>query len=1238
MLYRFGPFLLDPSRHGLYRDEDLVPLEPRAYDVLVYLVQHRDRLITYDELMEQVWDESFVDTSVVSRSVSVLRRVLGDDRRRQQVIQTRWGQGYQFVAEVATIDTSTPDVPAVAIPSSPPPPAIPPPTVSPRGQRCPACQAVQTAPGRFCTTCGAPLEALCVACGSPLPAQAVFCAVCGQRQDVSVSATPALHGPLAGDDTQATVPPAAPAAVQADRRPLSVVCAVWDKALVLHWDLDDLPERLAGLQRWVEQTVGAFGGTLLALQRTSLLLGFGVPLVQEAHALRALAAAITLRNQSARLPLGGPVPLDTGQHLRLAVGSGLVVVTAPETFAGQTPQVLGEVQAEVQRLAEQAAPGTLVVTAALARLIHPMIPLEPPYPAVDAAASQVYRVDTTEVPELLSRPERPARLAGVFVGRDTELASLHGQCDQVQQGRGQLLGIVGEAGLGKSRLLREFRHSLRDEPVTYLAGGCLPYGASTLYEPFLRLVRQCCQFPDRAAAPQMRQAIDASLQLLGLEPSEWGPYLASLLDLPDDAPVLRGISPQVLQLRQFEVMHQVFLHRAAQQPLILEVENLHWISATPEAYLRSLAGRIADAPILVLLSYRPEYQPEWFQSAQVAQVVLRPLLPEDSARVVQAHHQETLADATVDLILRRAQGNPLFLEELTQALEQTDRQAAALPPTIQAVLSARLGRLASDARWVLQVAAVIGAEVPEALLRSLLPLADTELDAHLIALQQLGFLDRIQVLPEIVYTFHHALIREAAYDTLLRPERQALHAQIAQALEVKYAEMIDTHPERLAHHYTAAGLAQAAVDYWLRAGQRALERSAYQEAMDHLGRGHQVLDELPATPQRMQRKLALLMALGRAYYALYGQGAAEVEEVFTQAIALCEVLGDTGQQVTALQGLCGFYTMRGDFNMAQELCDQLVQLAQHSPDPAQSSSAMQRQGSIAFYRGEFAVARRALEPDMTQTAPSASSFISSINLEARRLSMLAMVLCLQGYPDQALAHGNAALALVNASDHPFGAALAHSWYGALHFYLRNLATSLSHFSTMRELAHSYHFAESQGRADLDCRAIAAVAAPDESDLQALHRDIDRFRQGNVGLNLSRLLYLLAEGYRIQHQPEAGLQVVQAAIERIGRSHERFWEAELYRLQGLLYLVQAGDQADRAETSFQHALSIARRQQAKSLELRAAMSLARLGQQQGKPQQAYDLLAPVYAWFTEGFDTLDLQDAKALLGDLSSHLS
>jgi predicted ATPase len=488
--------------------------------------------------------------------------------------------------------------------------------------------------------------------------------------------------------------------------------------------------------------------------------------------------------------------------------------------------------------------------------------------------------------------------------------------------------------------------------------------------------------------------------------------------------------------------------------------------------------------------------------------------------------------------------------------------------------------------------------------------------------------------PQATYLFKHALVQEAAYQSLLRSTRQQHHQRIAQVLETQFPDVGETQPELLAQHYTEAGLHAQAVGYWQRAGQRAIQRSAHVEAISHLGKGLEVLKTLPDTPEHTQQELILQTALGQALMVIKGQAAPDVEQAYTRARELCRQVGETPQLVPVLWGLWYFYLVRGEFQTARELGEQLLTLTRNAQDPALRMVAHRALGNTLFWLGEFAPARAHLEQGIALYNPQqhgSLAFVYGQDLAVTCRAWAALTLWLLGYPDQALESIHGALSLARELAHPLSLAYALDWAAMLHRFRREADAAQEHtaaaitLSTERGFAfylawgtilHGWALAE-QGQGDEGiaqiCRGLAAYRAIGG--------------QGGLPYHLAQL----AEGYSKVRQTEEGLRVLAEALTIVETTEERCYEAELYRLKGEL-LLAATNEAD-AEACFHQALDIARRQQAKSWELRAAVSLSRLWRHQGKRAEAHALLAPIYGWFTEGFDTADLREAKMLLEEL-----
>jgi predicted ATPase len=562
--------------------------------------------------------------------------------------------------------------------------------------------------------------------------------------------------------------------------------------------------------------------------------------------------------------------------------------------------------------------------------------------------------------------------------------------------------------------------------------------------------------------------------------------------------------------------------------------------------------------------------------------------------------------------------------------------ALAIPSTLHDSLMARLDRLAT-VKEVAQLGATIGRTFSYELLQAVSPLDEARLQQGLRQLVEAELVYQRGAMPRTTYMFKHALIQDAAYQSLLRNTRQQVHQRIAQALEAQFPEIVETQPELVAQHYTAAGCAEQAVIYWRRAGEHARGRSAPLEAISHCTTGIALLTTLPETPVRAQHAVTLHLALGAALQMAKGQAAPEVERAYTQAYAWCQQLGETPELVPVLFGLWRFYLEQSQLHTARELGDTLLRLAQQAHDPALAVLAHQALGLTWFYLGVLPAARQHLEAGIARYTPDqrrtpAFRIGSDPGVVCRHYA--AQTLWVLGYPAQALARVHEALTLAHALAHPYSLAAARVHAARDSQFRRDVPATYEHAEAAVALATAQGFSYWAALGTIMRGWALALQGQGEAGLAQLRQGIAAVRATGAALADPYFCTLLADvADRLGH-PEDGLQALAEAHTLVEQQEERWWEAEVCRLQGVL-LLRPGTPQEEAEAWLQRALDVARRQEAKSLELRAAMSLARLWQQQGKRAEAHALLAPVYSWFTEGFDTADLQEAKTLLGELGS---
>ena len=739
---------------------------------------------------------------------------------------------------------------------------------------------------------------------------------------------------------------------------------------------------------------------------------------------------------------------------------------------------------------------------------------------------------------------------------------------------------------------------------------------------------------DREESPQQKVGkLEGFLVQYGLPLAEAVPLCAALLSLPlpaDYAPVT--VSPEQQKQQTLHALLTILLRIAAQQPVLFVMEDLHWVDPSTLELLSLLVDQGPTARILTLFTFRPDFSPPWTGRAHLTQLTVNRLPRRQAVEVIrQVAHGKVLPPEVVEQIVAKTDGVPLFVEELTKMvlesglLQERDERYAltgplhplAIPATLHDSLMARLDRLAA-VKALAQLGATLGREFSYALLRAVAPWEEGIVHQGLHQLVAAEFLYQRGVPPQATYTFKHALIQDVAYQSLLRSTRQQYHQRIAQALEAQFPETVATQPELVAQHYTAAGCAEQAVVYWQRAGQHASDRSAHLEAISHLTTGIELLKTLPETPEHTQQALTLHIALGAALQMAKGHAAPEVEHAYTQARALCQQVGETPELVPVLFGLWRFYLVRSQLHTAREIGDTLLRLAQRTDDPALAVIAHYALGWTWFCLGALPAARQHLEEAIARYTPDqrrAPVFRMGQDPGVACRAYAALTLWLLGYPEQALARLHEALALAHELSHPYSLAFARCWAAMVSQFRRDVpavheqAEAAVALSTEQGFPVGRPWERSCVGGRWPCRARARRGWP-------------RSARGSPpseppGQRCSSHTFAPCWRTSAAHlgHTEDGLQALAEAHTLVEQQEERWWEAEIHRLRGVLLLRQPGTSQAEAEAWLQRALDVARRQEAKSLELRAAMSLSRLWQQQGKQAEARALLAPIYGWFT-----------------------
>jgi class 3 adenylate cyclase/uncharacterized protein (DUF433 family) len=1029
----------------------------------------------------------------------------------------------------------------------------------------------------------------------------------------------------------------------AERRQLTVLfCDLVDSTVLAgQLDPEDLREVIRAYQAACTTVIEPLEGHIAQYLGDGLLVYFGYPQAHEDDAQRAgragLGMVATVQALNTQLAQQHGVRIA----VRIGIHTGVVVVGEMGGGRRQEQLALGDTPNMAARLQGLAAPDTVVLSAATFRLVQGYFT----YQDLGAhtlrgvsASVQMYRILGESGVQSRLDAVVPSRLPPL-VGREEEVALLQRRWEQATMGMGQVVLLSGEAGIGKSCLVQVLKDHVANEPHARIKWRGSSYHQQSAFYPVIDYLHRLLRWHHDDPPAEKLRTLEATLASSGMVLSEAVPLLAALLSLPLPAsyPPLT-LTPQRQRQRTLDLLLAWLHTEARRQPVLCVVEDLHWVDPSTLELLSLLIDQSARARLCLVLTARPEFPPPWPMVGHLTTLTLRRFAPAQVERVAtHVAGGKALPPAVRQELIRKTDGVPLFVEELTKAVlesglleEQADRYVLhgplpplAIPATLHDALLARLDRLAA-AKVVVQLGATIGRTFAYDVVQAVVPLDATTLQGALAQLVAAEVVTQRGLPPQATYTFKHALIQDAAYQSLLKSTRQQYHQRIAQVVVERFPETAEAQPELLAYHYTAAGLSAQAIGYWQQAGDRASARSAYVEAMSCFTQGLAQLATLPDTPQRTAQELDFQLGLAWTVGVTKGFGAPEAEEAYTRARTLCWQLEDTEKLAHALGGLDTFYRARGELHTARELGEQLLSLSQRLHDPEWLASAHHQLGMTLYQQGEIIAARTHQEQALASYEQRLTTYgLQRVEPQAGDVYFfcyMAFTLWLFGYPAQAMARSQQALTLGDERSSPFALAVALHYTGELRYLRREELRAQEQAESAIRLATEQGYAEILRLAT--CLRGAAVAAQGQTaeGIAQMHQGVDLTRAVGNRLALPRWLSRLAKAYAMTGQAAAGLGVLEEAQALVHNHGIRHYEAELYRLKGELLLALTAKNHAEAAACFHHALNVARRQGAKSLELRAAVSLARLWQRQGKRTEAGELLAPVYGWFTEGFDT------------------
>jgi class 3 adenylate cyclase/tetratricopeptide (TPR) repeat protein len=1048
-------------------------------------------------------------------------------------------------------------------------------------------------------------------------------------------------------------PPAIPAAPDAERRQLTVMFCdlVGSTALSTGMDPEDLRDVIASFQSRCSAAIRRYDGFVAKYMGDGILVYFGYPRAHEDEAERSVRAGLDIVDAMPELNAAVRRPPGVELAVRIGIATGPVIVgdqigegTASETaVVGETPNLAARLQALAQ-------PNQIVVSAATRAMLGDYFDLE------DLGAYE-FKGFAEPVPawRVLSARDVESRFAATrtggaapLVGRQEEMGLLLRAWDGSCHGRGQVVLIQGEAGVGKSRLVESLRETAGKDH-TWVAIRCSPFHTASAFHPIIEHLKRVFGWQSEDTAPQHLAKLEAGLAgFKALPLSECVRLFTDLMSVtvPEDCYPRLSMTAQQQRDATLDAIVAWLIETAERAPVLMAWEDLHWADPTTLETLGMLIEQAPTAAMLVVATYRPELTPPWPQRSHMIPITLNRLeRPEVETMVGHLAGGRPLPGEVVDHIVAKADGVPLYVEELTKAIlgsgvleARADiyvlRGALAqlrIPETLQDSLMARLDR-APLLREVAQLGSVLGREFAYDMISALAGIEEEMLQSGLGQLVADELLYQSGRPPRSRYLFKHALIQDAAYQSLLKRTRQQYHQQVAKLLEDRFPEVASTQPELVAHHYTEANCPAQAIAYWLRAGLAAASKSANAEAVDQFRRGLALVDALPDPREPAERELDLQMALGPALYATKLASHPDIGRAYARAWELCQKLADYSREFTALRGLQLYHGNLLETEKSRHFAEEALRVAERLGDAARLVGGHMALGVTLYHQGK-------LEPALAQFRRGFELFDPNMQFPdwpgshpgVQCQFFPAVISWMLGYPDRSLDELRAALGSAETLGHAVTLAQTMCYAAFVHIFRHEPSAAADCAGRALRICEEQRIQSFHRPALCASGWALGVSGESEKGLAQIRRGVDGF---GLGSHRHILLALQAAAQLATGKPEEALASVAAGLQAVEKAGGAPLEAELHRLRGEALLAGAGTLSE-AETAMQQGIDVARRQNAKSWELRAATSLARLRRQQGRQSEAVALLAPILGWFEEGFDTADLQAARTLLDDLEN---
>jgi class 3 adenylate cyclase len=1115
--------------------------------------------------------------------------------------------------------------------------------------RCGKCGAENREGAKFCKDCASPMPTKCSNCRATIQPGSKFCDECGVPIPTAALKLKPQSEPTPPD--RVLPEEAAANAADGERKTITLLFADIKGSMDLEEGID--PEAARAIVdpalAIMAEAVNRYQGHVAQSTGDGVFALFGAPIAHEDHPQRAIYAAMRmqeeLRRYSDRLRADGKAPVE----IRIGINTGEVVMRAvgeDQSHAEYLPA--GHAVGLASRLQTIAPTGSIVLSEHTQRLAEGYFQLKSLGPTRMKGVTEAVNVyEVIGLGPLRTRLQRSvSRGLSRFVGRDAEIAQMKRALEHAKAGRGQVVAAMAEPGVGKSRLFFEFK-AVAQSGCMVLEALSISHGKASPYLPVIDLLRSYFEISPEDDARKRRERVNGKVLTLDRSLEDTLPYLFGLLGIFEEADPLAGMDVQIKRRRTLDAFKRILLRASLSQPLIVMFEDLHWIDGETQALLNVLVESIGNAKILLLVNYRPDYHHEWGSKTYYTQLRLDPLGKQNAGEMLDAMLGDGVELAPLKrLIIDKTEGNPFFMEEMVQVMFDEGalaRNAVKLtkslsqlkmPPTVQALLASRIDRLPPDEKDLLQTLAVLGREFPFALIKSVVSKPEDELNRMLSALQFAEFIYEQPASGDVEYMFKHALTQEVAYNSALNERRKLLHEQIGAAIETLFKDSLDDHLAQLAHHYGRSRNVRKAIEYLSSEAKLVARRSAVSEAFACLDKAIELTRQLPDSSERTGNELKLRVQYASLAGEVRGWGMDAIRETYTRARELAEKLGDKSQLAMVHLGLSAFHLVRFQHAQAYEHANRSLELARESNNRGRLIMVHNVMGSTLLLLAEYQRSLRHFEDALKLHGREPHSPYSTTDPFVEALTPRAIVLWKLGYPEQALESARDA---VNLARKIGNVSLAYALDGLTFCYLLSRQFQLAEqpcdelLRLSSENGFSEYFAKATNhagfaRTELGLHELGIAQLRDGLNLlQATHHEMYRIMATmRLGLAIGKA-----------GDTDQGLSILDDALARAVSSGMRDWEWQIRHAIGLLNLIRNPKSLAEAEASFRTLKATAAEWQAKSLELQATMSLARVLAEQGKRDEARAMLAEIYNWFTEGFDTADLKDAKALLEELET---